>query len=274
MQPNHCANCDEPIAGTARFCPACGQKTNLHRLTLKDVLHDGFHYFTHADKGIVQLVKALATKPGVVAREYIAGKRKKYFPPLNFFLLVAALFLFAATVTHRDKQMIETRDSVTAGVTGNMTLSEKKLQAQQIVKQRSNEAYRYIARYTNYVAMLAAPYISLIVWLMYRRSGYNYTEHLTANLYLVGFTNLVHSLVVSPLIYFTRPYVNMMIFTVLFALFEIFYRTVFYYRFINDPIKQGLTKTIVKSAIAVLAWFALIFVFMAVFIAMGFIKQQ
>ena len=56
--------------------------------------HEVVHFFTHADKGIFYLVKMLATNPGKVAREYIRGKRKKYFSPLNFFLVVVGLFVF------------------------------------------------------------------------------------------------------------------------------------------------------------------------------------
>jgi hypothetical protein len=56
------------------------------------------HYFTHADKGIFQLLKALVTQTGTVAREFVSGKRKKYFPPFNFFLIVAALFVFMGSI--------------------------------------------------------------------------------------------------------------------------------------------------------------------------------
>ncbi len=49
---------------------------------------------THADKGLFQLLRDLVIKNGQVAREYVDGKRKKYFSPLNFFLLVAAVFVF------------------------------------------------------------------------------------------------------------------------------------------------------------------------------------
>jgi hypothetical protein len=60
-------------------------KTDLHRISMHEVVHDGVHYFTHADKGLPQLVRDLVLKGGVVAREFVNGKRKKYFSPLNFF---------------------------------------------------------------------------------------------------------------------------------------------------------------------------------------------
>jgi ribosomal protein L32 len=75
MSSNSCLNCEATLDFTARFCPNCGQKTNTHRLTLSHLFHDFFHALTYADKRILYLLRALALKPGIVAREYIAGKK-------------------------------------------------------------------------------------------------------------------------------------------------------------------------------------------------------
>ena len=91
---NNCLNCNRPLLEGQKFCAFCGQKTALKRLSLFEIWHDVVHYFTHADKGIFQLLKALIVQNGTVAKEFVAGKRKKYFPPLNFFLIVAALYVF------------------------------------------------------------------------------------------------------------------------------------------------------------------------------------
>lgn len=80
-----CKNCAGELTESYAFCPGCGQKAHLHRLSWHEIGHGLVHYFTHADKGIFSLLKDLATKNGVVAREYIEGQRRKYFPPPNFF---------------------------------------------------------------------------------------------------------------------------------------------------------------------------------------------
>lgn len=95
----HCKNCDGENQSHFAYCPGCGQKTTLHRLSMHDLLHEAIHYFTHADKGLLQLIRDLALKKGLVAREFVAGKRKKFFPPLTFFLLVIAVNLFVSTHT-------------------------------------------------------------------------------------------------------------------------------------------------------------------------------
>lgn len=77
------------------FCSNCGQKAETHRITFKHVIHELIHAFTHTDKGFFLLIKSLITKPGIVAKEYLEGKRKKYFNPLSFLVITAALHFLA-----------------------------------------------------------------------------------------------------------------------------------------------------------------------------------
>ncbi|MFZ2906051.1 MAG: DUF3667 domain-containing protein [Cyclobacteriaceae bacterium] len=88
----NCKNCDAPLTGN--FCVNCGQKADIHRITFKNFLRDFFHAFTHTDKGILLLIKELMTKPGHVAKEYLDGKRKKYFNPLTFLIILSSLYAF------------------------------------------------------------------------------------------------------------------------------------------------------------------------------------
>ena len=87
MHPTTCLNCGTLLTADDNFCPHCGQKSRIHRLTLVHIFHEFFHSFTHADKGFLGITADLAAKPGIVAREYIRGKRKKYFNPFTYYLL-------------------------------------------------------------------------------------------------------------------------------------------------------------------------------------------
>ncbi len=62
--------------------------------------YDTPHYIIHADKSIFHLVGELALRPGAVAREYVEGRRAKYFKPVSFFLIVGTLIVFMATTFH------------------------------------------------------------------------------------------------------------------------------------------------------------------------------
>lgn len=94
MLATNCLNCKTDLGQGQQFCSACGQKSNTHRLSLAHFLHEGFHAMTHADKGIFHLLKCLTIRPGSTAREYLSGRRKAYFNPFTFFLLIMGVFVF------------------------------------------------------------------------------------------------------------------------------------------------------------------------------------
>ena len=87
-----CKNCNASFEG--KFCSNCGQPASIHRLTIRHFLHELFHAMTHADKGFLLLARELLIRPGYVAREYVDGKRKKYFNPLSFLVITAAISAF------------------------------------------------------------------------------------------------------------------------------------------------------------------------------------
>ena len=86
MHSSQCLNCSFDFKVGENFCSNCGQNTETHRLNVTHIWHDIFHAVTHADKGILHLIKQLAFNPGVVAKEYVDGQRKKYFNPFSFLL--------------------------------------------------------------------------------------------------------------------------------------------------------------------------------------------
>jgi hypothetical protein len=117
---------------------------------------------------------------------------------------------------------------------------------------------RFFSKYSNYVAMLAAPLISFLIWLLYLRGRYNYTEHLVANLYLIGFTNLFRCLLVAPIAIFFSIDPNSRNVQLGFVLFEVLYRTLFYYRFMGEYNWAGKAKAFLVSAGTAVFWSALI----------------
>jgi len=253
---NNCLNCNLPLSAGQNFCPNCGQKAALKRLNLHDIWHDVVHYFTHADKGIFQLLKALVTETGTVAREFVSGKRKKYFPPLNFFLIVAALYVFMGSVfTYKPAPTTEKATTTTSyrpvtAKTGSTTYPK--------MSQKNGNIYRFFSKYANFVAMFAAPFISLLTWCIYRRGPYNFTEHLVANLYLIGFTNLVRCMVWTPTLSLLHIHPRTQWPNYVHALFEICYRTIFYYKFMDEPGTKGKLKAFGLAVLTAVAWWLLI----------------
>jgi hypothetical protein len=223
-----CKNCELDLQPGFDYCPKCSQKSSLHRLSLHEVAHEGIHYFTHADKGFLQLVRDLALKSGTVAREYVYGKRKKYFSPLNFFLLVAALNLFAVNADETSDRPDITREH--ASELARLKSPEQR-QAFLRLYQRQVEAVDFIRHHSNKTVLVMLPIMALVFFGFYRKSGYNFTEHLIANMYMYGFCTLVF-VVLALLNLIFKVDINI-IYAITLAL-QLVYFTHFYYRFMGN----------------------------------------
>jgi hypothetical protein len=260
----HCLNCNKPLIPGATFCPSCGQKTAIRRLTLHDLLHDTIHYFTHADKGIFHLLKELARKPGLVARAYVTGARKKYFNPINFLLIVAGIVVFMTAVFSNPGNMGSRRpQSTRTTVTRPPTAEEKKLYAE--MGKRAANVNKFFTKYANLVTILATPLFALLFWLFYFRNQFNYTEHLIANMYFVGFIMLFYALLFVPL-----QSVLGQITLLIFFLFECIYRGLAYYQFIGRKGAWPMTKAMFISFLLAGIWIASTYLVISTYIRTGF----
>jgi hypothetical protein len=89
-----CLNCGAEV--TSMYCPDCGQKATVDRLTWHHLLEETVHFFTHIEEGFLKTTKELITKPGIVHKNFLDGKRKTYHRPVSFLLIWVAVFLLVA----------------------------------------------------------------------------------------------------------------------------------------------------------------------------------
>lgn len=259
-----CKNCEIEYSQVYNFCPNCSQKSVLHRLTFHDIIHEGIHYFTHADKGLFQLIRDLFIKRGLVAFEYIEGKRKKYFPPLNFFLMIAAVFVFVATQT---EEPLPTNILKVHPEINQISDPAEKEQAISIYE-RKIKVTHFTTRYSNLMAMCSLPLTALVFWLFYKKAKYNYIEHLVAGMYMLGFCILIYSLLIIPVgyIFDVENYVE----TLLFFLVQFLYFAVFYYGFMRKTTKMQFAKVLGVSFLNLIVWFVLSASVVRFYIVSGF----
>lgn len=87
-----CPNCDHWHAGN--YCPNCGQSTKeINRpfgAMAKDLMDTLFEF----DTRFIRSLKPLLLKPGFLTSEYMAGRRKSYYPPFKLYIFIS-IFLFA-----------------------------------------------------------------------------------------------------------------------------------------------------------------------------------
>ena len=180
-----CLNCGTPFSPGDRFCSHCAQKADTHRLTWRHFGHELLHAMMPADTGVLHLFRELILRPGVVAREYLAGKRKKYFSPFTWFLISAGTMVLIGELFGQEVVDLEADPGVLARLP-----NEAARASYLALVDRTEQLTHFMAKHGNVFAMAAAPIIALVVWLFYRRR-YNYVEFLTAMLLFESVTNLL-----------------------------------------------------------------------------------
>ena len=106
--------------------------------------------------------------PGLVIREYIYGKRKKYFNPYTFFLLATALLIY---------------------------VNEKLFHYEDRLYKINNEYGQYLSHNYNIIVLLSIPFLAGLVKLIFFKRNYNYAEWVTFFIFSFGFINFIQLLI-------------------------------------------------------------------------------
>ena len=100
-----CQNCGAAVSG--RYCAACGQR-------VEPPLHSLWHFtktatedLTHADSRLWRTLGALLFRPGYLTREFLAGRRARYLPPVRLYLVISVLFFLWASATPHQPMVIQ-----------------------------------------------------------------------------------------------------------------------------------------------------------------------
>ncbi|HLN95649.1 MAG TPA: DUF3667 domain-containing protein [Flavobacterium sp.] len=174
----NCKNCAYEI--TLNFCPSCGQK-KAKRIDGKYVKDEIQYTVLHTNKGFFYTCKQLLIRPGHATREFVEGNRVNHYKPL------ALVFLLAGISAFLSHWLIDFQ-TVYAG-----TMEAKKAaQAAQVAEG--------MMKYYSFILVSLIPLFSLLTWLVFRKWGYNYFEHIVVNAFFTATLTLV-SIAALPLSY-------------------------------------------------------------------------
>ena len=89
-----CRNCGAGFGPIRpRFCPACGQETNLKPPTLMEFAQQFGGAYLSTEGALWRTLKLLVGKPGELTRQYLAGRRKHHVLPLRRYLTISVVTL-------------------------------------------------------------------------------------------------------------------------------------------------------------------------------------
>jgi Protein of unknown function (DUF3667) len=171
-----CANCSTAIVPGQNYCPNCGQKTPTPRLSLHEIGAEFVHALAHVDRSALSLIWQLLVRPGAVARDYVSGKRKRYFGPFAF-LVVSVAFTSAVIA-------ISGFEAVTTDAPNGLAA--------------------FLQHHINLLFFVEIPLLAAACRLIGFREPFNYAEYLVLTSYIGGLHILFYAVVVIPVWFILR----------------------------------------------------------------------
>lgn len=159
MAQVRCLNCDAGLSDGIIFCSHCAQRTDTGRLSFADVARDALQTFVNVERGPIAFGWALLTRPGITAREYVEGKRRRHYGP---FATLIVLVGFAALAVNLSGFQVLSHD----GLTGRPT--------------------DLLQRHFNLLLLVQVPLLAMACRLVFHRANLRLPEHMVLGAYAIG----------------------------------------------------------------------------------------
>ncbi|MEO9482543.1 MAG: DUF3667 domain-containing protein [Ekhidna sp.] len=190
---SHCLNCQAEI--TENYCSVCGQSAKVQRITFRETLDDFFSSSFALEGQLLSTIKLMVVNPGLLLRSFIAGKRKSYYKPVAFFVLLSAVYLIVRSVLDYDP------------LDGQVQLNNAD-ESSKLFK----DAARFMVTHINHIMFFLVFAIGFSNKLFFYRK-YNLAEYLTVGFYVSGIYILVGlvQMLFSLYVFFIASQINMVI---------------------------------------------------------------
>ena len=192
-----CKNCSSSLRTDYRFCPDCGSKVVIGRITAKSLAYDFFERYFNLDNTFVRTIKHMVIKPQHVCGGYIAGLRKKYLNPVS--MLAIALTISGFTVFLMKKVAWGKIDFSKINY-GNTNMN-------------SDNAEKLMSKTMEYGSLLFFLYIPIIAfasYVVFNKKNYNYPEHVVSCIYALTAFSIISVFYTVPILLISpQTYVDM-----------------------------------------------------------------
>jgi uncharacterized protein DUF3667 len=217
-----CLNCGEKLLG--KYCWRCGQEAvDLHR-PLRELYSGLVDDVLNLDSRLLRTLVPLVFRPGLLTREYLAGRRARSVRPFKIYLIAALVFFgVVALLPKQNVSVVKGREAPVPGPHGegrlifrlperfplfDRPLQEAGARAREQPREFADAFFENLPR----GFFLLLPAFALLLKLFYWRQDRYYVDHLVFALHYHAFVFL--DLVL--LILLARPWVPDPLFWVLF----------------------------------------------------------
>lgn len=112
-EPRVCKNCGHTFQG--RHCPNCGQAADTQRITMRSALHNLVVTLIGGDSVFLRTCGNLLYRPGHLIRDFLCGKRTRYFRPVQMLLCLVTIYALLSLIFKESLSMddIESLEAAT-----------------------------------------------------------------------------------------------------------------------------------------------------------------
>lgn len=182
---SQCPNCQSHTID--KYCSNCGQKIYRKRFTLRSFF-EVIGNALNIERGFVHTLFWMFKNPGKVINDYLNGKTKAYFNPLNYVLIIAGIYAFLAISLNIIDTSYETTNSMLHADSAIPSPETQELQ---------QRWFDFVKRYANLIPLLMIPFASLFSKWFYNKRKLYFGEHLIINSYIFA-QNLLISILFTP----------------------------------------------------------------------------
>jgi hypothetical protein len=171
----NCKNCNTEI--NSKFCPDCGQPTELKRINRHYIIHEIEHVL-HFERGILYTIRELTTNPGQNIRKYLSENRTRLLKPIIFIIITSLIYTILNHLFHIEDGYVKYHEAngETPSAVGSMV--------------------KWVQEHYGYANIMMGIFIALWLKLFFRKYDFNFYEILIMLCFVIGMGMLIFSIFV------------------------------------------------------------------------------
>ena len=163
----NCKNCNTEL--NSKFCPDCGQPTDLKRIDGHYIIHEIEHVL-HFERGILYTVRGLVTKPGQNIRNYLSENRSRLVKPIIFIIVTSLIYTLISHFFHIEEEYVNHNG---------------------LEKSSIGTILKWLQGNYGYASILTGIFIAIWLKVFFRKYGYNFFELLIMLCFVQGISMLI-----------------------------------------------------------------------------------
>lgn len=164
-----CINCNIEFNGD--FCPSCGEKKNVDRITFQSITSSVFSGLLDMDRGLLYNLKNLTLHPQKTILNYVNGKRRYILNPISYAIITISIYLFLDNLLPRGSKPKLAKVDIYGTQEMGMKLGY------------------FIRDKMKFLWLTYAIYAAFLTKLFFKK--YNFFEHLAINSFVLGHATIV-----------------------------------------------------------------------------------